>query len=281
MITEVHLPRSGISAELVQIEGQRDRTNVLILLFGFMGASFRQMARYVKLYAELHKESKNVALLTVIAPIQFTMTALVAKDPAQNGYGALSSDLASLVDKEYSDYQLIMHIMSQNGTFAYQAACKERVLSSRLTCVVLDSAPVAMSYGAVFSAASAAIGKGMAERAIGLLKYILSANGDFESYLTSRTADVKDFFAREDPVRRALFLYSKADAITDYRYIQDIIRIRSGSEVHEVDFGDSGHTGHILRFPRKYREEVLKHCCRALSLREGVVLGPNTELSKL
>ena len=70
MITEVHLPRSGISAELVQIEGQRDRTNVLILLFGFMGASFRQMARYVKLYAELHKkESKNVALLTVIAPI--------------------------------------------------------------------------------------------------------------------------------------------------------------------------------------------------------------------
>ena len=110
----------------------------------------------------------------------------------------------------------------------------------------------------------------MAERAIGLLKYILSANGDFESYLTSRTADVKDFFAREDPVRRALFLYSKADAITDYRYIQDIIRIRSGSEVHEVDFGDSGHTGHILRFPRKYREEVLKHCCRALSLRERV-----------
>ena len=279
---EVHLSASGISAEIVHIERRRDGPKVLVVLFGFMGASLNQMARYKRLYAELHKECKSVALLTVIAPIQFTMTALVAQEPSENGYGALSSDLSSLVSGQFADYQLIMHVMSQNGTFAYQAVCKEREVQSRLTCVVFDSAPVAMSYDAVFTAASAVIGKSLAKQAIGMLKYIVSERGDFEVYLASRTEDVRDFFEREDPAKRALFLYSKADTITDYRYVKEILRARSGKKAYGIDFGDSGHTGHILRCPQRYREEVLRFCCRALGLGDGEeILRPAREVSKL
>ena len=279
---EVYLPISGISGEVVQIERRHEGPKVLVILFGFMGASFRQMARYNRLYAELHNGCQSVTLLTVIPPIQFTMTALVAQEPSENGYGALSSDLCSLVSRQYSTYKLIMHVMSQNGTFAYQTACKERVLMDRLSCVIFDSAPVSMTKEAIFTAASAAIGKGMAKRAISLLEYIVSEKTNFESYLVSRTEDVKSFFISQDPSESALFLYSKADKITDYRYVEEILAVRTGSKASGVDFGESGHTGHILRFPRKYREAVLRHCCRALGLGEGeAVLESDRIMSKL
>lgn len=282
---EVHLPQSGVTCELIEVQNGRVMgPNVLVILFGFMGANYRQLLRYVKLYLELHKGCSSVTVFSVIAPIQFTMTALVTPDSKKNGYGVLAQDLLSFLalNERYAESKVILHVMSQNGTFAYQALHNERELMKRVVCIVFDSAPVAMTYDAIFRAASAAIGAGIAKKAIDLLKWVCTEHQDFESYLASRTADVKEFFSRENWCASTLFLYSRSDLITTSSYVEEIIAgcERRGVEgrVLGVDFGESGHTGHILKYPDRYRTEVLQFCCHVLKIEVESVLSPTARL---
>ena len=168
--------------------------------------------------------SFTITTLLVIPPIQFVMTAgIVESGNTETGYGAIARDISTFMNN-FVTAKVILHIMSQNGTFAYLAmAEEERFDMNRINAVVFDSAPVALTSKAVWNATKAAVGPDMAKRAIAFMKYII--NGDYEEHLSKRSKSVLEFFQKRGPRYNVLFLYSSTDEITEPSYVKQIISI--------------------------------------------------------
>jgi hypothetical protein len=230
-----------------------------------MGATPPQLKRYVNLYKEAAHVSE-LFVFTVIPPLQFVMVAGIVDSPESSGYGALAADISAAVDVMCPpDTRVLVHVMSQNGTFAYHALRQEEQLMSKVVGVVFDSAPVAMTPHAIWKALKAATSVCVAGQAISFMKGLIGKEVTYEGHLQHRTERMLDFFTSGAAFPgnvKALFLYSKADAITDPVYIEDIIASAPRAAVTGHDFGTSGHTAHILHDPAQYRRCVLAFVTR-------------------
>lgn len=260
--------------------GEGDGIVLLVVLVGFMGAHQTQLKRYVEVYLgiqSLSRECASVSVLTVIPPIQFVMTAGIVGSHDRSGYGAVATDVARFTRKFFvetkksKEVRVTLHVMSQNGTFAYLALAEERELMERVGAVVFDSGPVSMTPKAIWNATKAAIGARFAKQAISFMSYLIE--GDYNEHLRKRTAMVLDFFeGNKGPRKNTLFLYSSADEITDPAYVLKVFAMCNSSggnnNVEAHDFVSSSHAAHILYDRVTYREKVQGFVLRCLELGE-------------
>jgi len=58
----------------------------------------------------------------------------------------------------------------------------------------------------------------------------------------------------------SLYIYSKADFVTDYTYVEERMEIQrqQGTPVSSLRLEDSQHVAHLLKYKQEYTEEVLK-----------------------
>lgn len=276
-MSSVKMPESGCYADIkstTTTSGQGEGMDLLVVLVGFMGAHQTQLKRYVDVYLglqNLSRECASVSVLTVIPPIQFVMTAGIVGNHDRSGYGAVASDVAKFTEKfvvNKRECRVTLHVMSQNGTFAYLALTEQDEFMRRVGAVIFDSAPVSMTPEAVWNATKAAIGARFAKQAISFMSYLIE--GDYNEHLRKRSAMILNFFEEKGPRENALFLYSTADTITDPNYVIKVVDMCSGNNVEAFDFGSSSHAAHILFDNVTYRSKVQSFVLRCLGLADSL-----------
>lgn len=241
-----------------------ERTAILVIIVGFMGSNPKQMRRYEDIYLSL---PLPVSTLLVIPPVQFVMTAgIVANGDLETGYEAVARDIALFMEDYSSSAKVVLHNLSQNASFLYMAMVREEKFNmDRVSAIIFDSAPVAMTSKAVWNASKAVMGARFAKQAIAFMKHMIE--GDYEEHLAKRTDSVLDAFERHGPRSNALFLYSSSDEITDASFVRKIVNICGGESNHveAFDFGASSHVSHILYDFKTYTETVTAFIKKSLS----------------
>ena len=82
-----------------------------------------------------------------------------------------------------------------------------------------------------------------------------------------------DFMHSEAPKWPSLYLYSRADEITNYHYVEEVItnRRRLGADVAAVFWDDSEHVSHFRKHPEAYInqcQKFLDYCLRKANYKD-------------
>jgi len=129
--------------------------------------------------------------------------------------------------------------------------------------VCFDSSPAKFDVRKIATAASHAAGGG----AIGTVMYglavcLLSMAFALDAAGLLGGDSIDSFYStmlHAPPLGPELFLFSEADTLTDYAFVEEVIAARSklgGPDIGAVKFDGSPHVGHLRAYPEQYRTAV-------------------------
>ena len=185
--------------------------------------------------------------------------------------------LEVLSDLDLEESPILFHVFSNGGGFVYRYLSEVISPQSQWKVVgaIFDSLP---SDRRPLIAARAAMSSSQANVLIkyltGLfvLTYIYGAELLQRLWRDSSRRNYWDFMLNEPPKWPSLYLYSKADEIADYNYIEEVIANRQllGADVASVCWEDSDHVAHMRRHPDAYIsqcDKFLDYCVQKAQLK--------------
>lgn len=247
----LRLPRLGVDASLWLQPGPfaTSAGTVGVLLFGWMGAQPRHLAKYAAVWtAALRARGLGAAVLGLVLPLWLSFDASL-RDAAATSHSLLLEDLDDLLSDPgcpLSAPPLVLQFFSNGGAYVFEVLSltssqpKRRVWLRRVDGLVFDSCPVDIVPSAVQQVVQntlGAVGGGTAWGFYRILRTVqrllsetppdddapspssaaLRASGYF-------TGDRRALFARrmlESPLRLPeLYLFSLADTITDAAFVE-------------------------------------------------------------
>lgn len=261
------------------VQGTRKKAlEVVVVLIGFMGASDRNMLKYVSLYNELLSNAhRSVKCLVFIPPISCILASGITVDAEKNGFDACANEIMSLLKSKHfipvnntNNYgrgiqsKTLLHVMSQNGSFTYQSLISHNF--DDFDAVVFDSGPVKMTRTAISRAINAAVGSFAGNALLNTVTFLHGGYSKFESFLKKRIESIEFNFVTCESNAHELYLYSSADVITDANYVSAIVKrrqkiykgIKSNRKIMRHDFNTTDHVAHLSAQPDAYRQTLLK-----------------------
>jgi hypothetical protein len=260
----IALPRSGVTVDVRK--NTAGPPDVVVILLGFMGSNQSQLRKFADVYMHFFsRSSKSGCVVALTPPVSFILskgmtsrsTSSSDKDQAdqtdQNGYGSLASDLIELsTASERQNSRIILHVMSQNGIFAYQQIMRLSNLEwkSRLLGICYDSAPVEVTYDAVSTALIAAFGKVLGNIIIWGMTKAQGGKANLDKALEELQKDNVEFYgANEFLVSEVssrvprLFVFSSSDTVSSDVYIRSVIKSMEDQnvEVQKLVLESSSH----------------------------------------
>jgi len=239
----------------------------VVLLFGWAGASFKNLGKYAQLY-----QKAGCYTAQYILP-----TRHIFRDTAE------VPEVMTLVWEQVqeaglSDRQLFIHCLSDTGVMCYQGldiALARQGVEPRRGGVIWDSCPgpypeVTMARIVAFLIVNwmCCMRDGLGLPRSLYSSYQLLEERVWPSYLRKRKGLPVELnkidgqwcghFGLEHthPVPE-LFLYSKKDFYLPYKYLEDVVLAsRKGREFKSVCFPSSPHVAHYRYFPKEYAKHV-------------------------
>jgi len=240
-----------------------------VLLFGWAGCTDNHLAKYSRIYEDL-----GCLTLRYTAPAR----SLVGED---YGNAIAKSLCASLLRDRELDKRanILVHSFSNNGArvmYLLQQQLQRQhagnELYQRMKGIIFDSGPCSVTqyqkalavtsiqYGtyppmlqlllSYWLFVEVCLGRGLLA---GDLK--LSPHPNFIDNWQTQIRSISDQLPRKQ-----LFLYSKTDAISAVKKVEDFVKEqkRHGHDVSEVKFDQSEHCKHLRAFPTEYKTAIAK-----------------------
>ena len=254
--TKTTLGRSGVEVIVLSPAGgegeARERSDLLVILVGFMGATQMQMERIAGVYAKIFSNTSTIQhwrVVIVLPPVSFVLAAGLNADAERNGYGALAEDLSSMnFDQRTSP--IILHLCSNAGAFLFEALHSLRSpLFSRIKGVIFDCGPVDITAKAIRTATQQVLGDYVADIVLHAFQAMMP-NTKFEQ----RRAEFARIFSIGSPTPK-LFLYSTADKIADSRFIELIVG-KNRLATKSFNFAVAGHMKCFKLFAKLYKDQI-------------------------
>jgi len=251
------------------------RTPVSVILFGFAGSPIHQLEKISNIYTEL-----GYRTLYCILPMKFTFSY------DMENILACAEEVVSTA-KEEKMTEIVCHSLSNNGGVLYQHFTQMAVKDPALQIkgAVFDSSPGPLGIQNIQKYITVPginqfrpsrqtrlffpfhhFGVNMANRVP--LAQTITEMVDQLRFLKTNWKKVKDVpwigaymtqYEREEwPL---LFIYSKNDKLLPWQYVEEVIRVQSGtgrtvlSKLFEKS-GPAGHVAHLKYHPIEYRESV-------------------------
>jgi hypothetical protein len=261
----VFLKRSGLNArKLTSFPGNTVDT-VWIVILGFMGATEKNLRKFVAAYVSAMPQQRSYKILCAIAPITHVLKQgmeLKKENFDEGPYSSMALDLIDVINKENKDSKIILHVMSQNGAFAYRAllSCNDD-FRRRVIGTVFDSSPVKLSVEAVGTAVKQAVGSFFGSSLISVLRYLVGGRKEYARRLQLQDEIYTEWFMSEAASRldsHYCFLYSSSDKITSAIHVERIIdnlrKLQRHVQCH--NFHGAGHVANLSLYPREYMDQL-------------------------
>jgi len=237
----------------------------LVLLFGWAGASHKNLSKYSSIYHPL-----GLATLQYILPTRFIFQH-THQVPAV--MSSVSSALPSLCSRP-----VLIHCLSDTGVLCYQGlsvALAERGVSLDLRGVVWDSCPGPYPEVTIPNLAALLAIKWVCDRRDGLGRH--KSLGSCASFMKDRVwpnykrkfkglpveldmiqGEWMGHFARDHPgPTPELFIYSDADFYLPSAYLEkEVLPLREGKDCRIVKFAGSQHVCHLKQHKAEYTKQV-------------------------
>jgi hypothetical protein len=285
------LPKSGVEAISCTQTPSLSNSLVRIIILGFMGASRRNMERYIDAYIDIFNliNNKSVSILCIIPPVSFVLRqGMINSDDWKKGpYTDLAQDVVDLLHEE--SCKVVLHVCSQNGGFAYRALMNiEKSFTNRVIGRVFDSAPVNLTTQAVDEAIIQALGKIGGNVVCGSLRLLCGGTSAYSKRLMFQNDLYMKWFLHSNGTKSKseCYLFSHHDAISSSQSINNIIRHRRSVNVIDgnadgdnddtllwYDFFNSGHMEHIVKYRVQY--------CSMLRTFLNRILNPEFKMSMI
>lgn len=228
-------------------------SNQLALLFGWAHSEHSKLDKYAQLYN------------SHFSTIQFRQPTAISME--QTSHHELFRVLENL--KLSKDTIIVIHIFSNGGLCYYNELLKMMenkfsFLKNMIRGVVLDSTPAKFSFSSVAIASSLHYKQAWKRQVMYLIAYVTILWLYFWKNVVRISPKIHDF-GIEKMIERdihykipLLFLYSEGDVISDYRFIEKMIRQleANGANVHSVRFGTSAHVSHFVKYKERYILEL-------------------------
>jgi hypothetical protein len=263
--------------EDASVQGSRKKPlEVVVVLIGFMGASEKNMLKYVRIYNELLSNAhRSVKCLVFIPPISCILASGLTVDTEKNGFDACAKEILDLLKSNHfiqasndgrgvQQSKTLLHVMSQNGCFTYLSLIKHQL--NDFDAVVFDSGPVKMTRIAISRAINAAVGSLIGNALLNAVTFLHGGHAKFESFLKQRIENIEFDFMTCESNAHELYLYSSADVITDANYVSAIAKrreqiykgLKSNRKIMRHDFCRTDHVAHLSAQPEVYKQTLLK-----------------------
>ena len=245
----IRLPRLGVEASLWKESGQPAAARIGVLLFGWMGARPRHLAKYAAVWARtLRARGADAAVLGVLLPLWLSFDASL-RDAALTAHALLLEDLDELLGDPrcpLSETPLVLQFFSNGGAYVFEVISlpsprpERRAWLERVQGLVFDSCPVDIVPSAVRQVVQNTLGAAGGHTAWGFYRLLRmvqgllrdpppeeGANSGSTAALQSSgyfTGDRRTLFARrmlESPLSLPeLYLFSQTDSITDAAFVE-------------------------------------------------------------
>ena len=183
--------------------------------------------------------------------------------------------LEVLIDLDLTENPILFHVFSNGGAFVYKYLSKIITARPRWNVVgcVFDSLPARRDASVATRAMMSSVNTNFVFRyLLGFLfySYLVTARFFVRMFYTTSSDSAEmfwDFMSNEPANWPCLYLYSKTDALVDFRYVEEVMerRRRLGVDISSKCWPDSDHVAHLRKYPTEYRQLSLQFLERCLS----------------
>lgn len=252
---------------------QSEETNIhnqpLVVLAGWLGSKPQHLKHYAKIYESLGFQ----ALIEIPSPSQIVLAAMQKYDIIKNG--AIANTIQNLARSmieaahDLNPSYIIFHVFSNGGGFLWEAVrfelfyWKQTLTASvrkRISGIIFDSAPANYSHNGNLILNVLEYCEDQDEKSK-ISTYLLSLTDDQRMKSKERSQDYWHGMRNCSFPIPHLYVYSKDDRLTPYRYLEELVQHRKrlfGKDMtRSLVFDSSPHCQHFRTHQVEYTSAII------------------------